>query len=452
MKKRLFTILTLISTLLSAPSFAQDLNVAHPKLERIGENIEITFEMEIDRFSSDYRYVLTTVLWNDTLSIDLKPIVAHGRNKRISEVRKSVINSDYTPATTKLMSSYKIVVPYRQWMSNVSLSLERVMVGYNKTLKYPTLLLLHNQLPQPAPILASPIFTDDVKLSYNKEFERKYSDYVFMSPISEHVKTQSEFSDLEEYKSLKLYFEKSVTKLDGFYKNNYRSLNQIKEALSIIDSTEDIELSKIIIYGSSSPEGMFSFNERIGLQRAESVVEFISKYTGFEGIEIINLAEDWSELRVMVAQSNITDKDKVLWIIDNYSVFEGREKKLIELNGGTTYRHLLAEYFPKLRSAGYMQLFYDVKANEDFINSTRAVELIKQKKYQVALDLLTQIQQTPFRDNLIGVCYQSMGDNDSAKEHFVRAMNEGDTDALNNMLNLEKYESEYTKWENKLTH
>ena len=53
-------------------------------------------------------------------------------------------------------------------------------------------------------------------------------------------------------------------------------------------------------------------------------------------------------------------KEQVLRIIETIDVFDGREKTLMELNGGIPYRWMLKEIFPKLRRVEY-QIDYVVK-------------------------------------------------------------------------------------------
>ena len=71
------------------------------------------------------------------------------------------------------------------------------------------------------------------------------------------------------------------------------------------------------------------------------------------------IAEDWDRLAGLVRASDMEDKDKVLDIIDNVDIFQGRENKLKALSGGKPWAHMLKEFFPKLRCAscriGYLK-------------------------------------------------------------------------------------------------
>jgi hypothetical protein len=56
----------------------------------------------------------------------------------------------------------------------------------------------------------------------------------------------------------------------------------------------------------------------------------------------------------------------VLEIIDTTPIWDpqngdGRENALRRLNGGATYRYMLRNFFPELRHAAYIKVFYENK-------------------------------------------------------------------------------------------
>jgi hypothetical protein len=65
----------------------------------------------------------------------------------------------------------------------------------------------------------------------------------------------------------------------------------------------------------------------------------------------------------MVEKSNLPEKRDILSIIDNTPVWDsgrqvGRLGELMRLNGGRTYRYLLNEYFPYLRSGAFIRVYH----------------------------------------------------------------------------------------------
>ena len=69
---------------------------------------------------------------------------------------------------------------------------------------------------------------------------------------------------------------------------------------------------------------------------------------------------NWSELRTMILKSDISYKREVLDIIDHISIKDGRERKLMDLKSGKPYRYIKEHFFPKLRYAGYIKVYYEL--------------------------------------------------------------------------------------------
>ena len=73
--------------------------------------------------------------------------------------------------------------------------------------------------------------------------------------------------------------------------------------------------------------------------------------------------EDWIGLKQLILRHGMPDEDRVLDIIENYGVFEGREKRLMDLKNGQPYRYMLKQFFPKLRRVDY-KITYKIINNE----------------------------------------------------------------------------------------
>jgi hypothetical protein len=77
-------------------------------------------------------------------------------------------------------------------------------------------------------------------------------------------------------------------------------------------------------------------------------------------IQATSGGEDWYGLRKLVVESDMVGKDQVLNIIDNVPESQ-RKAKLQALNGGRTYRSIFDVLYPQLRSACYIDVWYDKK-------------------------------------------------------------------------------------------
>jgi hypothetical protein len=151
--------------------------------------------------------------------------------------------------------------------------------------------------------------------------------------------------------------------LDINYSKNSEHLDLILSALDMILSSDSVKVSRVDIEGYASPEGPYERNVRLGQNRANALKAYIldkEKRLSDSQIRATSGAEDWEGLRELVVASDMVGKDQVLNIIDN--VPEAQRKARIQaLNGGRTYRSMLDVLYPQLRSACYVDVWYEDK-------------------------------------------------------------------------------------------
>ncbi len=75
--------------------------------------------------------------------------------------------------------------------------------------------------------------------------------------------------------------------------------------------------------------------------------DYVQRRYGFPGgsISVQGRGEDWDGLRAAVEKSGMPSKREVLAIIDSYDIFDGREKRLMDLQGGEPYKYMLRRCF-----------------------------------------------------------------------------------------------------------
>lgn len=148
------------------------------------------------------------------------------------------------------------------------------------------------------------------------------------------------------------------------YSENAKNLATILEAIDAVYSSENITLSKVDIVGYASPEGPHDRNVDLGNGRAENLKKYLlEKDPRLEEskIAITSGAEDWEGLRELVVKSDMVGKDDVLRVIDTMPA-EDRKVALRKLNGGRVYNSIFDVLYPQLRSACYIDVWYeDVK-------------------------------------------------------------------------------------------
>ena len=162
---------------------------------------------------------------------------------------------------------------------------------------------------------------------------------------------------------LKVFFRENVTTIDPEYRNNGILIDQFVSEVKEIMADTTCRIQSIHIRSGASPEGRFDHNKdlsvrrgnnlRIRLQRALPLPEH--KFT------VDAVGEDWASLRDIIENSDAPDKEDILYILDSHSryingrprsVAGGPKKELMDFKGGKTWRWLLDNVFPDLRSAG----------------------------------------------------------------------------------------------------
>lgn len=154
-----------------------------------------------------------------------------------------------------------------------------------------------------------------------------------------------------------IHFKTGKSNLDLEYNGNRNTLQRCVDRVQEIIEKNEYVIDHIRIIGYASPEGPLTLNQRLSSERASVLKEYLVANTGFDAtlFEVVAGGENWDELRIMVEKSDMTEKERILNIIDNTPEGTDPEIALKKLPGGT-YRYMLTTFYPKLRSASSVQL------------------------------------------------------------------------------------------------
>jgi outer membrane protein OmpA-like peptidoglycan-associated protein len=132
---------------------------------------------------------------------------------------------------------------------------------------------------------------------------------------------------------------------------NVSELNNIRKMIDEVKIDTNAIITAIYIRGYTSPEGTFENNLELSFKRAFALKNYLKDEYHFPEtiFQIEGKGEDWQTLDSLVAQSSMFDKNAILNIIRGVGIFNGREKKLMDLSKGIPYRQMMREIFPKLR-------------------------------------------------------------------------------------------------------
>ena len=253
--------------------------------------------------------------------------------------------------------------------------------------------------------------------------------------------------DIDRYKdeaTLVVYFPVGSVRVIPEFENNRAQLDHLLSVLDKIAEDKNSRIAKILVVGSASPDGSVELNSRIAANRAQVLVDYITSRTRLSPscFEVKNDQVSWRLLRRLVADSDMDSRQQVLHIIDTAPVWDAKKKVgrlglLMEFNGGKPYHYMKQHFFPKLRNAGNIKVFYEAQPDPELLSLNKAIDLLQAERYAEALHTLQG--NTHLRaDNLRGVCHMMSGDTEKARTLFQKAVAAGDPQAAENLKQLEE--------------
>lgn len=260
---------------------------------------------------------------------------------------------------------FRLEAPCKSWMHNAQLTFKEQVTGcVNCDVSRNEYIVMTSVLDE--------LFIPRYELSY-------------VTPAVEPVKQRS-----EEY-SAYLNFELDKYTLLRNYKNNAVVLDEVNRIVDEIQNDSNLTVTEFRVTGYASPEGNYRSNMTLSENRAYAFVNYLKEKRGVnEALLTVDWkGEDWQGLRKAVAVSDIPAKDEVLAILNGETNIARRKQKLHALNGGTTYRMLLQQYYPPLRRNDYT-IAYVARA----FNVEEAKELIKTKPHHLSLNEMFLVANT----------------------------------------------------------
>ncbi len=188
-----------------------------------------------------------------------------------------------------------------------------------------------------------------------------------------------------------LNFRVAKSDLNRDFQNNATILNEVDKIVREISNDKNLSVEEMAVTGYASPEGNYNSNFLLSKSRTHSFVDYLVDNHGISS-SIIKLdwkGEDWEGLKKSVINSSLADRDMVVRIIDSYPDVNQRKKQLQSLNGGSTYRILLNDYYPHLRRIEYR---FSYIARQFDVEEAR--EVIKTKPQYLSLNEMFLVAQT----------------------------------------------------------
>lgn len=414
-------------------------NVSMTVVEKQTKNVTVSFDAIVTQLKSRDKLTLTPTMTGHGHSLELTTITVAGKRKMAAQKRsKKQEPTNTITGNVNQNIKYQTTIPYQSWMNVVSINAKTTLgTRGDKTKTLDPLSLANDK-----------IINYDIKPKLNtanikpksSEFLQLSARAYFLHNISEYEYHQDIFKRDRQNTALTIMFKQGKTQIDPAYNDNSQILTKINDIFNLVKSDPDVVVKKIIISGHASPEGPLAKNSTIAQKRVDVIKQYIVQHAKCDPnvFEVVNYAEDWDGLTQLIQESNMPWKTKALDIIKKYPIKAGRETQLMKLNRGNPYRYMLANFFPKLRNAGYIQVYYDIKIDPYVGPLNDAIILLNRKQYQRALPLLLEIKGDKQLENAIGVCYMMTRDYQKAETYFQMAIENKNTDATDAAANLDQ--------------
>lgn len=346
------------------------------KVEKVGEEVEVTFDLQADRVSRNgFSVIYAPVITDGTNVVSLTPVVV--RNSRAAhswERHEWAADMNPEPEGTLHMRnrdnlSYKSVVNFQPWMYNADVVAELSAAGCCSVETYGNITIASDIIgyePEPEPVPTTVRVAVPAPATTGEELA-KSRPYVVPSAGWDRDSWGERYEGDQEY-ALNIYFKTSISVIDRFYMDNGQTLDEIVSVINKINNSSDSRVVGVVVAGFASPDGSFAYNDKLAWNRAVAVKEYIVKATDVKASDVIvqNGSVDWYGLRRLVAEdSNMPNREKVLKIINDNPVVDSRTNakrlNLLRNQDRTTYRYMLDNTFPELRRGSYIRIFFENK-------------------------------------------------------------------------------------------
>ena len=242
-----------------------------------------------------------------------------------------------------------------------------------------------------------------------------------------------------------------ATLCDSLY-NNGPELQRIREIACTLYSDPTYAVDSIVITSSCSPEGKYSFNQKLAARRGESLrAYFLDFADSLYSIKSRSIAEDWERLEMLLGQDTLLSDRIAVGKALKLSGYDEREKAL---SGTRDYPYIKRSVYPLLRTVRFDFHLHRKGMIKDTVHTTeidtlymKGVESLLERDYKgaiallrpyndintaiayvcldynnSALQILQGLPKTPYRDYMLAVVWARLGDERKAVECFVQSV------------------------------
>lgn len=321
------------------------------------------------RVRSTDSHVLVPILMDAHNSLSLPRIVISGRKRASYDTRERTLDpfqrrpysiSVYHRRRPVEPIYYSVTFPYATWMEHCSLDLRQLRES-----AWQSKLLISDRLCRRFPLRQGSDALDNVTLPSLANID--VSLVPVLAPQREPVPAPEPqvtpqvtpqviapvVDSLPPIRiALYLSYPIGFSGVNALFSDNAAELAKADRLLLPLLDNPRLRIRRILVTGYTSPDGIYANNEQLAKKRTQEFVRYLrAAYPLPAGTTVRTawVAEDWEGLRMQLQQSDIPLRNRGLAIIDHTGIFDGRERALMNLDGGNFYRTIKATLFPKLR-------------------------------------------------------------------------------------------------------
>ena len=382
--------------------------------------VTMDFDASALKLKSNHEVIFTPVLVaaEEDKYIELPAVTIAGRDRWYRYVRnekdENALRNLYRLRKDMEPIQYQASVPFESWMALSELMVKDSRCGCMKK------------------VYAS----EEATLAYIDFLPKVFNtDFIYIKPV-----VADKISKVQG--SAYVDFPVNKTTINENYRNNRYELGKIYETINKLKDDKYVkEIKSIAFKGYASPEGPYKGNERLAKGRTDALIEHVRSLYNFplNIMQSDSEAEDWEGLRKYVENSNISNRDGILAIIDMDELEPDKREWKLKSTYPEEYRDLLHNVYPGLRHSDYT-IEYMVKEITDLEEAT---QLLKERpgilspdefymialsyeegseEYNEAFDIMVRVHSKDKTANLNAAnVSMSRGDMVSAKKFLANA-------------------------------
>lgn len=425
MKKLFISIVSILAFSVLADS---QTIISGQSLTESNDRVVVSFYVDTDVKSipSKRKEVIMPYLYDgkDTVWLDVLEVYGKGRFKRERQEKHIAGDKDWELADKQVIKGdtylYLASTPLKRWMKAVDLGIKRQMVGC----------ACENDMEEET-------LAENVALFREPSVIRRVPEGFALAEAGR----EWDFGQDE----LEIIFKVAKIEIDSTVFENKVTFGKILSALDKIYTNPKYEVSRIEIAGYASPEGGREFNNWLGKNRAQALVDYIIENRpqydlSEEDFTIRNGMENWAGLRKLLQESSEEYRDEVIAVIDTDLPDEQKKNRIKAMDGGKVWKDMLDDIYPYLRSARYLAVYFD-SSNDDAVERINAAnELIRNGRYVEAYEMVLPYSDDMRSYNTIGVALMMQRRFEDALPWLEKAL-ENDLPAAKE--NIDRIKAEY---------